>query len=67
MRDTDNIAAATGGILGAVFSSITTAEIVEVVVFAFLGGFVGVFAKNIGTSIWTFLCEKLKKRNSERM
>lgn len=62
MTHGDDIAAAMGGVIMSVITAVTFGGIVEVILFAMLGGFAGVFAKKTAEGIWNLGVNFFKNR-----
>lgn len=62
MTHGDDIAAALGGAVLSIITAVTFASILEVILFAFLGGFCGVFAKKTGEAIWHYVSNFFKNK-----
>ena len=58
----DNVAGATGGVVAAIISTITSNQMIEVLFFGFVGGFIGIIGKKLGEWVWHKISNKFKKR-----
>jgi len=65
MKHGDDIAAAVGGIVLAIYGQLSFSSTLETIVYAFLGGFIGIFAKKLGESIWYAIFPSKENKEEE--
>lgn len=61
----DNFTGAAGGSLMAILTTVQSAEILGVIVYGLIGGFVGIIGKRFGEALWSFITKPRKKKGGK--
>lgn len=65
-NSTDTLSSMTGGTLGAILTFIIGHDLMQLIIFSLIGGFLGTFGKNAGAYSWNWVKDKWIKNKFKR-